>query len=140
MVNPVGSKIRVDAGGSGHYGAPRSKINSLGRTIRYRHDGTDYACKPGQDVKAPMTGIIVRRARPYANKNYDGVVIEAKRLAVKMFYVALDEALIGRIVKVGDVIGQAQDISKKYPLVTPHIHVQIVKCDPEIFLGPTDIM
>ena len=132
--NPTGLGVRNDKGGRGYYGAPRSRMLATGKLQRYLHKGTDYRCEPGQIVKSPMTGIIARRAKPYAHDFYSGVLIVSKRLSLKMFYLEPNSDLIGKVVKIGDTIGIAQDISKKYPTVTPHIHVEIVKCDPEIFI------
>jgi len=132
--NPTGLGIRNDAGGKGYYGAPRSRKLANGKIQRYLHKGTDYKCVPGQIVRSPMTGIIVRIARPYVQGEFSGLVIAAKRLTLKMFYLQPFPQLIGKVVKIGEEIGLAQDIGKKYPLVTPHIHVEVVRCDPEIFI------
>jgi len=138
LLNPVGTKIRNDAGGSGHYGARRSKKLPDGRIKRYAHKGTDYKCKPGQDIKAPCIGIMTR-SRPYAHSEYNGVRIDGKRLSLQIFYVEPDKALLGKPVMRGQIIGKAQDISKRYASVTPHVHVQICQCDPEIFMKEDDI-
>ena len=133
ITNPVGTKIRNDKGGLGHYGAPRSKRLPNGKLKRYAHEGTDYECIPGQDIKAPCTGIMTR-SRPYAHSEYDGVRIDAKRLSIQIFYVTPDKTLFGKSVIMGQIIGKAQDISKRYADVTPHVHIQIPRCDPEIFM------
>jgi hypothetical protein len=136
MMTPTGLGIRNDAGGAGYYGARRTK-EAAGRKIEYAHRGTDYQCRPGQVIKMPCTGKIVRHARPYVgDSEYDGVMIEAKRLVMKIFYIELYDGIVGKIVKMGEPIGIAQDVSKRYPGsgVTPHVHVQIEQCDPEFFL------
>ena len=133
--NPTGLGVRNDKGGRGHYGAPRTRKLANGKLQRYLHKGTDYSCEPGQIIKSPMTGIIVRRAKPYVQGEYSGVLIVTKRVTLKMFYLDPFTNLIGKVVKIGDSIGIAQDISKKYPLVTPHIHVEITRCDPTIFIN-----
>ena len=133
LINPVESEIRNDAGGSGHYGASRSK--TVGEAIiRYKHHGTDYLCTLGQVVKAPCTGRILRHSYPYADKSYDGVVIEGKRIMLKMFYFKPFEHMIGADVLRGTPIGEAQDIGQRYNGVTPHIHIEIMQADPEIFM------
>jgi len=132
--NPTGKGIRSDAGGNGHYGAPRSKTVH-GVKVRYEHKGTDYECEPGQDITAPMTCDVERESWPYADGEYGGLQLKGKRLILKVWYFEPDRSLIGKIVQIGDVIGKAQDISKRYPGtgVTPHVHVEVVRCDPEIF-------
>ena len=129
----TGQGIRNDKAGFGYYGAPRSKTVD-GKTVRYTHEGVDYICTPGQLVCMPCTGRIVRLAYPYSDKSYGGVLIEAKRAMLKVFYVEPYDGIVGRTFKIGDPIGIAQDVSKRYPGqgVTPHVHVQIDRCDPEI--------
>lgn len=125
MISPTGKGIRVhDARGSGLYGAKRG-----GR----RHGGCDYVCEPGQAVVAPISGIVTRKAKPYAADKYGGLIIQGEHMTIKMFYLDPDGYLIGQAVKQGDVIGKAQDISKKYQFITPHIHLQVESVDPEIF-------
>ncbi len=136
-MNPSGGKIRADAGGSGHFLAPRRKIVH-GKVRKYRHEGVDYECIPGQKIWMPCTGKIVRIARPYAGTNYSGVLIETKRMVMKIFYVEPFDGVIKKTLKIGQPFGTAQDIGAKYHEfgVTPHIHVQIDMIDPEaVFNG-----
>ena len=125
MISPTGQPVRrPDKWGRGEYGATRGgKI----------HQGSDYDCKPGQDVVAPIEGIVIRRARPYRKGSYSGLLIQGKHMALKMFYVKPSKGIVRSHVYQGDKIGEAQDISLKYPGMTPHIHVRIDSADPEIF-------
>lgn len=134
MMNPTGKGIRNDAGGSGYYGAPRRKIKADGTAEIYRHKGTDLECEPGQDVISPLTGIVKRKAIAYSGSKFTGLVIEAKKMTIKMLYLEVDDNLVGKCVKQGEVIGEAQDISERYSTVDPHVHVEILSCDPEIFI------
>lgn len=136
FMNPTGKKIRHDARGAGHYGARRTKIVA-GKTVVYRHDGTDYEAEPGQVVIAPFTGIIEREARPYAG--YSGLVLAGTRARAKLFYVKPDPELMGKSVKLGHRLGLAQDISKKYPGMTPHVHFRITSLDPEMLISDTPV-
>lgn len=134
-----GRKIRIDRGGDGHFGAKRSKINSQGETEVYSHKGVDYECIPGDPEYMPFTGRIIREARPYAKGPYTGVLIESKRMTVKIFYVEPYPEVIGKVLKIGTPIGKCQDISIKYKKqgVTPHVHIQVESVDPDIFFsGP----
>ena len=137
MYHPTGKGIRNDAGGAGYYGAPRTKTSVTGQVTKYKHLGVDYSCDPGQDIFMPATGLILRIANPYVNSPYRGLLIDTKRVRFKMFYVDPDMNLIGKVVKIGLVIGTAQDISLQYPGkgVTPHIHIEVVNCDPEILFN-----
>jgi murein DD-endopeptidase MepM/ murein hydrolase activator NlpD len=125
MLNPTGMPIRgSDKWGEGRYGASRgSRI----------HEGADYICEPGQPVRAPIEGEIVREAKPYPESGYSGLLIQGKYMAIKMFYLEPFRDMIGKHVAQGDIIGVAQDISKRYDKeMTPHIHLQIEHLNPEI--------
>jgi hypothetical protein len=117
--------MRSDPDGFGYYGAPRGKHR--------KHNGTDYICEPGQDIYCPLiSGKIVRKAFPYNDREFKGVLIEGKHIAVMLFYVDPWEFLIGEYVNRGDELGMAQDISQKYGgSMKPHIHLTIVSIDPE---------
>lgn len=136
LMNPTGKKVRSDARGQGHYGARRTKA-VVGKTVVYQHDGTDYEADPGQIVVAPFTGIIERESRPYAG--YSGLVLAGRRARAKLFYVKPDPYLIGKSVKMGSRIGLAQDISQKYPGMTPHVHMRITSIDPEMLITDTPV-
>ena len=57
--NPTGKGIRKkDDYGEGHHGASRGNR---------RHDGTDYMATAGQQIKAPMSGLVKSISRPYAS-------------------------------------------------------------------------
>ena len=127
IINPTGRGLRNDEMGSGNYGA--------GRGRRY-HQGYDFLCKPGQEVIAPIAGLITRTAYPYAgNRQYLGLVLQGEWCEVKLFYVKIKSwNLVRKRVKAGDVIGIAQDISDKYgPGCLPHVHLEM-RVDPALFL------
>ena len=128
MINPTGKDIRyADAWGRGHYGASRDHNR--------RHKGVDYLCEPGQQIRAPVSGRIVRKARPYAKSDYSGVLIQGEAVALKIFYFEPDVNLIGCHVEAGQVIGIAQDISKKYGEdMLSHIHIEAVSLDVSLFI------
>ena len=128
MKNPTGGKIRNDAMGQGYYGASRG---------HRKHAGTDYECIPGQMVYAPICGLIKRRVQVYKGESkWVGIEIVSKRMTIKLFYVTIDPIRIGTTVKCGEVVGLAQDISEKYgSAMTPHVHLEIVKLDPECLMG-----
>lgn len=126
LVSPTGKGVRIsDSWGWGHYGAPRGKA---------RHKGMDFICVPGQDVVAPRNGKIIRIARPYATRDYSGLLIECPGMTIKLFYLSPDIGLIGEQVKQYQVIGTAQDIGRKYAGMTPHIHMQLQYVDPVLLM------
>ena len=109
---------RSDRWGSGQFGAPRG---------RRTHAGIDIEAFAGEQVMSPIDGNVLREALPYPNDTtYRGVLIvgtgEWAGYEVKIFYV------LGHFcgtVHAGDVIGTAQDLSRKYPGITNHIHLQV---------------
>ncbi|MEA3313037.1 MAG: hypothetical protein U9Q18_01530 [Caldisericota bacterium] len=130
FINPTGMGIRNDSKGLGHHGAPRG----------YRkHNGVDFECKDGQDILMPVDGLIARISLPYKDDlKWKGVEIINPRVEIKMWYFVPDFDLIGKELKAGEVIGMAQNIGKKYPGVTSHIHVRITKVDPMLLFSETD--
>jgi len=127
IISPTGLGIRNDSMGFGYYGAPRGSR---------MHKGTDFLCIPGQDVVCPIpSGKIIREARPYIYERYSGCLIQGHKIAIKMFYLDIWAHLIGKTIKQGEVIGIAQDISKKYGTdMKPHIHLSIVGLDPQTLM------
>jgi len=60
-------------------------------------------------------------------------------MRVKMFYVLINPGIIGTMVKCGEPVGIAQDISQRYnrpgePEMIPHVHLEIVNLDPECLM------
>ncbi len=126
MISPTEKGVRNDPCGSGYYRAKRG-----GRL----HKGTDYLCVGGQSIYSPISGLLKREAKPYAKEEYSGCVIENEFVTIKMFYFKPFKDLIGKKVEQCQHIGFAQDISKKYsPKMLPHIHLEIISIDPNVFI------
>ncbi len=109
---------RSDIHGSGQYGA--------GRGSR-KHQGVDVVAYPGERVFSPISGEIVRESFPYAEDlSYRGLVIRGtgdwSGYEIKIFYV---EGLNCGPVVPGSPIGFAQDLSRRYPGITNHVHVEV---------------
>ncbi|MDK9723114.1 MAG: M23 family metallopeptidase [Rhodospirillales bacterium] len=125
MSNPVpgGVPRGKDGWGDGRFGAGRAD---------HIHRGVDIVVTPGQTVQSPVDGKVTRTdVSPYKGDDvYGGVEIETSDgHKVKMFYMKPD-VKVGAPVKVGDPIGSAQDISKRYPdkgngPMAPHVHVEV---------------
>lgn len=116
-------KIRNDARGDGYFGASR------GRRI---HNGLDILVSPGSAVYCPIEGIMLRMAYPYGttrgNHQWEGCVIvgvgDYRGYEVKIFY--MRPFVIGDYLFPGEIIGIAQDISRKYsPSMLDHLHVEV---------------
>ena len=127
MISPTGQGIRQDSMGDGHYGAKR---------VNRRHTGVDYLCEPGQPIVMPIDGILVRKAKPYAEGELSGVAIQADKMDMKMFYFKPHDDLIGKYILQGEEIGIAQDVSEKHGhKMFPHVHLEITAIDPDVFIN-----
>jgi murein DD-endopeptidase MepM/ murein hydrolase activator NlpD len=114
--------IRMDAAGSGKYGAPRGKR---------KHNGIDLLVSEGQAVFAPFDGTLVRAAFPYVgDSKWTGFVLRSKanpKEEMKVFYAKAHANLIGKEVTKGQEIATGQAISKRYPKLPmkDHIHIEV---------------
>ena len=116
-------KIRNDSQGDGFFGASRG---------RRRHNGIDILVTSGSAVYCPIEGVMFRMAYPYGttrgNDQWEGCVIvgvgDYKGYEVKIFY--MRPFVMGDYLFPGDIIGVAQDISRKYnPAMMDHLHVEV---------------
>jgi hypothetical protein len=110
----------IDRWGSGEFGASRDQSHRL-------HQGLDIRATAGEEVYSPIGGIVLREAVPYRDDgSYRGVVIrgegEWSGYEVKVFYV--DGAFCGAV-QPGQVVGSAQDLTRRYRGITNHIHVEV---------------
>ena len=121
MISPTGKGIRNDSEGSGEYGASRGPSRV--------HNGIDYLCDEGQDIVAPFSMVITRKAYADRDMEMTGIAWSKGKSAGKMFYFEPDMGLISTIVREGAVIGKAQSVSDYYglPAMKNHIHFQIDK-------------
>jgi len=122
LVNPTGHSLRgEDVYGAGAFGASRG-----GGTRRHR--GADYVAEPGEVVRAPITGIVQRIGFAYRGDEryrYVELTSEDQTRDVRVLYVGpLVE--LGAVVRAGEPIGRAQDLSRRYPRgITNHVHVEM---------------
>lgn len=112
------NKIRgCDPHGCGTFGASRGDR---------KHQGEDFAISPGGIIFSPISGTVTRFPFPYGNDlSYTGIEIKNAEYTVKIFYMS-PSVIVGQEVRAGQVIGKAQDISRKYsPGMINHIHVEL---------------
>lgn len=114
---PVPSRIRKDHLGDGHFGARRSD---------HTHEGIDLVVEPGQLVIAPTKCHVDRIAMPYpVDFTWSGLQLSTPLVLIKIFYIEPLKDIIGKDIDFAEPLGYAQDIRKKYPSITPHIHFQV---------------
>lgn len=103
------------------------------------HQGLDIVAAAGEQIFSPIDGTVVRDAQPYPNDpTFRGVVIQGTEewegYEVKMFYV---QGLRSGPVDAGAPVGFAQDLSKKYPGITNHVHLEVRKNG--VLLSPNEL-
>ena len=109
--------VRSDSMGDGHYLAPRGSR---------KHYGVDYVVVPGENILMPFPGEMLREARPYADSDLSGCVLQGTHCCLKIFYLKPFLHLVGRKLPAGTVIGLADDVRRKYgSRMVPHIHCQV---------------
>jgi len=123
----------IDDWGSGEFKASRGS-----RT----HKGIDYACCPDTAIRASFAGTVTKLGYPYADDlSYRYVQITDSRGYDHRYFYVSPSVEVGREIEAMDVIGNAQDIAKRYTkpdkIMRNHIHYEIlydgVPTDPEEF-------
>jgi murein DD-endopeptidase MepM/ murein hydrolase activator NlpD len=123
FVNPTGGETRGhDAYGDGAFGASRDGGDR-------HHEGVDYVAQAGQDVVAPISGYVTRIGYPYGNDSklrYVEISNPALHYTARAFYVA-PTVQEGDAVQLGEVIGKAESLQRRYNGITDHVHLEIVR-------------
>lgn len=122
FANPTGFEVRAhDDFGFGAFGASRDGGSR-------HHEGVDYVGFAGQDVAAPIAGQVTRMGLAYADANYKYVEITNPETGyeARVFYVEPTIA-IGDTVEVGQVIGKLKSLQPRYPGITDHVHLEVMK-------------
>ena len=100
------------------------------------HNGVDYACKPGEDVLAPVSGTVESLA---AEGNW-GVVAAIRDGEGRLWRLsALEDAAVrqGDAVTAGQKLGQAGAITGE-SAQDPHIHLEVL--DGDQYLDPVKLI
>jgi len=149
-------EVRIDKQGHGNFGASRGE--HADGTKKF-HDGLDLVVLPGAFIYSPIDGTVEKVEYPYrTDLRWTGIQIANGNIRVELWYMEPDLTLLDSYVYVGDKVGIAQDISRKYPpvdgkgVMTPHIHMRVtnlpltylingkwaqfeVTLNPELFIG-----
>jgi hypothetical protein len=123
FANPTGQAPREhDAYGEGRFGARRDGGSR-------RHEGVDYAARPGQPVHAPISGYVTKIGYAYAGDTrlkFVEITNPALRIAARVFYInpKVEE---GDAVAIGRPVGTARSLQRRYPGgMTDHVHLEII--------------
>ena len=118
MIHLITPKRGTDNWGSGEFGAPRGDR---------KHRGIDYAALPGSLVLSPVTGTVTKLGYPYSDDlEFRYVQITSEDGADhRVFYVDPNVKVGDRVFQGRSVIGEAQDLTGRYPGITPHVHYEI---------------
>lgn len=118
-----------DKWGSGEFGAPRGN---------HTHNGIDYCVEPEMQILSPAAGKITKHGYPYADDlSFRYVQITDKDGKNHRVFYCEPILPIGRIVKKDTVIGFSQDLTERYPGITPHIHYEIMEDGK--YLNPEEV-
>jgi len=123
FANPTGGAPRGhDAFGDGRFGASRDG-GSRG------HEGVDYVSVRGQEVTAPISGYVTKIGYAYAGSS-DLKFVEISNPALgyiaRTFYVS-PEVKVGQAVRLGQPIGEAENLKRRYPGITNHVHLEVTE-------------
>ena len=124
-----------DPTGHGYYGAKRGTR---------KHKGVDVLATPGENVMAPISGVITKYGWVYKNHKAGKphmryVEITGDMYRMWIMYTDLSKMNVGDRVFVGDVLGKSQDVSAYWGgSMKNHLHLLVWKygllTDPEPLL------
>ena len=134
MIYSILPKRGTDDFGSGAFEASRGNR---------RHKGIDYACYPGTIIQSPVIGTVTKLGYPYSDDlsfRYVEITSHGSTGRHRLFYVEPSVEL-EQVIKIGDIIGHAQDIAGRYntaeKTMKNHIHYEIISkgrpLNPEIW-------
>ena len=95
------------------------------------HEGVDYVAAAGQPVQAPISGYVTRIGYAYDDDlsfRYVEITNPALRYQARVLYVSPDVA-VGQTVRLGEAIGEAQSLQRRYPGITDHVHLELARLD-----------
>jgi len=126
---------KTDRWGSGAYGAPRG-----GHT----HHGVDFDVKKGSVVCATRAGRVSKIGYPYPPSNpekghYRYVEILSGEYRFRYFYIH-PIVEMHQTVGIDQPIGVAQGLTKVYPGITDHVHLEIMDMGRTEYFDPADFV
>ena len=83
---------------------------------------------PGDEVTSPIDGTVKRLGWAYSNADFGLIEITGRGrhegVKVQLLYLA-PYVRKDQTVTAGQVVGHAQDVSKRYAGITPHVHLEV---------------
>ena len=123
FANPTGLPVRAcDAYGCGGFGARRDAGER-------DHEGVDFDAVAGQPVGAPISGFVTKIGVAYADNallKFVEITNPALRYVTRVFYVD-PQVVEGQAVRLGEEIGEAHSLQRRYPGITNHVHLEIAR-------------
>ena len=121
FANPTGLPVRgCDAYGCGSFGARRDAGER-------DHEGVDFDAVAGQPVHAPVSGFVTKIGMAYPDDavlKFVEITNPALRYVTRVFYV--DPTVVeGQAVRLGEAIGEAHSLARRYPGITNHVHLEV---------------
>ena len=120
LLNPTGGAFRPpDKQGQGHFGAPRA---------HGPHEGQDIVGQPGQDIRAPLSGVVTKIGYSYSDDlSFRYIQIKGEEdVSARVHYVDPSHDIeVGSKVERGDVIGTLLSLRGRYPNITDHVHLEL---------------
>jgi murein DD-endopeptidase MepM/ murein hydrolase activator NlpD len=106
-----------DAHGDGMWGASRGSR---------KHTGVDFACFVGTKITSHVIGQCTKIGYPYGDDlSFKYVeVTDAQEKQHRFFYLK-PSLKVGDQVDIGTVLGEVQDLERRYSGITPHCHYEI---------------
>ena len=130
--------IRVDKLGDGHYGTSRGDR---------KHRGVDFEAPVGSKALSACKGTVTRIGTAYSgDSTYKYVEVRRNRYNVSrkrydtffIRYFYLEPSVReGDVIFEGTCLGTVQDLTKRYPGITPHVHVELMNHD-RVRIDPTE--
>lgn len=123
FANPTGGEPRGhDDFGDGEFGSSRDRGSR-------RHEGVDYVAAAGQNVTAPISGFVTKIGRAYDNDKrltFVEITNPALGYVARAFYVD-PEVREGDAVQLGQSIGSAESLQRRYRGITNHVHLELLR-------------
>lgn len=121
----------IDEHGSGAYKASRGN---------HTHNGVDFAVAPSSQILSPVEGIVTKLGYAYEDDlsfRYVQITDQFKN-DWRLFYVS-PLVSVGDLVANEMIVGRSQTLLKRYPGITPHMHLEI-KNEFGVYMNPMELL